>query len=110
LILRGVISLSLPIHGGFGLDRVGGHTRAPTKPCESGVYDSGGVGYLSYVRESYVPCSSGGIRRGVCGALGVRIWCVIVAISPLSAAVLWPGAALLDPLGDLAYGGFCDPV
>jgi hypothetical protein len=23
------------------MDRVGGHTRAPAKPCESGVYDGG---------------------------------------------------------------------
>jgi hypothetical protein len=30
--------------------------------------------------------------------------------SSLSIDVLWPGAASLDPLGDLAYGGFYDPV
>jgi hypothetical protein len=67
--LQCVVTPSLLIHGGVGLDHVGGHAGAPTKPHESGVYDSGGVGYLSCVRGSYVPYSSGGIRHGVCGVL-----------------------------------------
>jgi hypothetical protein len=41
LSLRGVISPSLLIHGRVGLDHVGGHARAPAKPHELGVYDSG---------------------------------------------------------------------
>jgi hypothetical protein len=31
------------------LDSVEGHARAPAKPHQAGVYDSGGVGYLSCV-------------------------------------------------------------
>jgi hypothetical protein len=69
LSLRGVISPSLLVHGVIQLDHVGGHARAPAKPHELGVYDSGRVGYLSYARRSYVPCSSGGIHHGMCGVL-----------------------------------------
>jgi hypothetical protein len=47
LSLRDVVSPSLLIHGGVGLDRIGGHARAHAKPHESGVYDSSGVGYQS---------------------------------------------------------------
>jgi hypothetical protein len=46
LILRGVVSISLLFHGGVGLAHVGGHTKAPAKPCKSGVYDNDGVSYL----------------------------------------------------------------
>jgi hypothetical protein len=45
--LQGVASPSLQIHGELGLDHVEGHSRAPTKPHESGVYDIGKDGYLS---------------------------------------------------------------
>jgi hypothetical protein len=110
LSLRDVVSPSLLIHGGVGLDRIGGHARAHAKPRESGVYDSSGVGYMSCVQGSCIPCSAGGIRHGVRGVLRARIQCAITLISLLSVAVLWLGAASLDPLGDLAYGGFCDPV
>jgi hypothetical protein len=44
------------------------------------------------------------------GILQVRIRCAIAMISPLSLAVLCPGAASLDALGDLAYGNLRDPV
>jgi hypothetical protein len=103
LSLRGVISPSLLIHAGVGLDHVGGHLRAPAKCCELGVYDSNGVGYLSCVRGSYASCSSGGIRHGVRGILRVRIGCAITPTSPLSAVVLWcntpatPGLAVVTP-------------
>jgi hypothetical protein len=56
LTLRGVASPSLLIHGGVGLDRIGGHARAPAKPRESEVYDSGRVGYLSCAQGSRMPC------------------------------------------------------
>jgi hypothetical protein len=110
LSLRGVVSPSLLIHGGVGLDCIGGHTGAAAKPLESGVYDSDGVGYFSGVRGSRVPCSGVGIHRGVRGVLRERILCAITTISPLSAAVLRPEASSLDPLGDLTYVGFHDPV
>jgi hypothetical protein len=45
--LTGVTSLSLLFHGGVGLAHVGGHARTPAKPGKSGVYDRGGVSYLS---------------------------------------------------------------
>jgi hypothetical protein len=88
LNLWGVVSPSLLIHCGVGLDRVGGHTRAPVKPRELGVYDSSGVGYLLCARGFCISCSDGGIRRGVCGVLRVRIWCAITPISLLFVAVL----------------------
>jgi hypothetical protein len=46
LSLRGVVSLSLMFHHGVELAHIRGHARAPTKPCESGVYDHGRVIYL----------------------------------------------------------------
>jgi hypothetical protein len=52
----------------------------------------------------------GGIHRGLCGILQAGVRRAITPISPLFAAVLWPGAASFDPLGDLAYSGLCDPV
>jgi hypothetical protein len=110
LSLRGVISPSLLIHGGVGLDCVRGHVGAPAKPHESGAYDSGGLGYLSCARGCCISCSSGGIRCGVRGILRARIQCAITPISSLSALVLWPRAESLDPLRDLAYGGLHDPV
>jgi hypothetical protein len=60
LSLRGVISAFLQIYGGVGLDHIGCHARPPAKPHESGVYDSGGVGYLSCIRGSRVPSSGEG--------------------------------------------------
>jgi hypothetical protein len=47
LSVQGVVPPSLLFDGGVGLVRIGGHARAPAKSCESGVYDSGGVSYLS---------------------------------------------------------------
>jgi hypothetical protein len=38
------------------------------------------------------------------------VWCAIRLVSLLFAIVLWPGAASLDPLGDLAHVGLCDPI
>jgi hypothetical protein len=60
LSLRGVVTPFLLMHARVGLDCIGGHARDPAKPCESGVYDSSRVGYLSCVRGSCVPCSNGG--------------------------------------------------
>jgi hypothetical protein len=57
-----------------------------------------------------VPCSIGERHRGVHGVLRARIWGAITLICPLSAAVLWPGAASLDPHGDLTYGSLHNPV
>jgi hypothetical protein len=56
-------------HGGVGLACIGGHPVVPTKPCEYGVYDSGGVCYLSCACGPYISCSNKGVRRGVCGLL-----------------------------------------
>jgi hypothetical protein len=47
LSLRGGSYPSLMMHGGVGLDHVGGHVSAAVKPHDSGVYDSGRFGYLS---------------------------------------------------------------
>jgi hypothetical protein len=69
LILQGIVPPSLLFHGRVGLVRVSGHARAHVKPCVSGVYDGGKVSYLSCARKSCVPCSDGGIHRGVCGVL-----------------------------------------
>jgi hypothetical protein len=88
LSLRGFIYPSLLIHGGVGLVRVGGHAGAPTKPRESGVYDSDGVGYLSYARGSCISRSGGGICHGMRDVLQDRIRCAITPISPLSATLL----------------------
>jgi hypothetical protein len=110
LSLWGVVSPSLLIHGRVGLDRVGGHARAPAKPHESGVYDNGGVGYMLCARGSCICCSGGGIRHGMHGVLRVKIRCAIKSISSLSAIVQWPGAASLDPLGNPAYGGLGDRI
>jgi hypothetical protein len=103
LSLRGVISPYLLVHGGVGLVHIGGHLRTPTKPHESGVYDSGKVGYLSCARGSYVPFSGGGICHGVHDILRARIWCAITLIPLLTTAVLWPGVASLDPLPTFAF-------
>jgi hypothetical protein len=71
LSLRGVASLSLVFHGRVGLTCVGGHTRAPAKSRKSGVYDGGGVSYLSYAQG---PCisSPGGGYVVVCAAFYER--------------------------------------
>jgi hypothetical protein len=95
--LQGVISPSLLIHGGVGLDRISGHARAPAKSHELGVYESGSVGYLSCARGSCVSYSGRGIHHGVRGVLRVRIQSVITPISPPSAMVLQPRPASLDP-------------
>jgi hypothetical protein len=107
---RGVTSLFLLFHGGVGLARVIGHTRAPAKSRKLGVYDSGRVCYLSCARGSCIYSPGGGIRRGVRGILCVGIWCVITSISLLLAAVLRLGAISPDPFGDPTYGGLRDPV
>jgi hypothetical protein len=106
LSLWGVISPSLLIHGGVGLDRIRGHTRAPAKPHESMVYDCDLVGYLSCAQGSCISCSGGEIHRGVRGILQAWIRCATTLISPLSATVLRSGAASLDPLGILHMGIF----
>jgi hypothetical protein len=43
----GIVPSSLLFHGGVAMVRIGGHVRAPAKPCESEVYDSDRVSYLS---------------------------------------------------------------
>jgi hypothetical protein len=68
LSLRGVVTPFLLMHARVGLDCIGGHARDPAKPCESGVYDSSRVGYLSCVRGSYIPCSNGGGYIMACAA------------------------------------------
>jgi hypothetical protein len=60
LSLQGVTSSSLLNHGGAGLDRIGGHTTTPAKPCELGVYDGGGAHDLPRARESFISHTSGG--------------------------------------------------
>jgi hypothetical protein len=67
LSLRGVISLSLPFHGGVKLAHIEGHAGASTKPHESGVYDHDGVSYLLCARGSCISCSDGGICHGMWG-------------------------------------------
>jgi hypothetical protein len=44
---EGVVSFSLLFHGGVKLIYIRGYARAPAKSHESGVYDRGGVSYLS---------------------------------------------------------------
>jgi hypothetical protein len=92
------------------LDRIRGHARACAKLGESGVYDGSGACDLPRARGSRIPCSGGGICRGVRGVLCVGVWCAIKLVSLLVAAVLRPEIASLDPLGDLAHGGLCNPV
>jgi hypothetical protein len=60
LSLLSVAFPSLLIYGGVGLDHIGGHTRAPTKPCESGVYDSGGACDLRLSEDPASPVQAGG--------------------------------------------------
>jgi hypothetical protein len=50
---------------------VGGHVRAPAKPCESGAYDGGRAHDLPRARGSHIPSVSGGIR---CVLHGVLTW------------------------------------
>jgi hypothetical protein len=93
--------------------RVGPHwsyARAHAKSHESGVYDHGGVSYLSCARGFCISCSNGRVHHGVCGVLRVRIWCAFTSISPLAATILWLGAASLDSFGDPAYSGLRNPV
>jgi hypothetical protein len=54
--LWGVVSLYLMFNGGVEFARVRGYARAPAKPHESGIYDYGGVSYLSCARGFYVSC------------------------------------------------------
>jgi hypothetical protein len=82
----------------------------PTKPCKSGIYDSGGASYLSCSRGSCISCSDGRICRGVHRVLRVRIWCAFTSIHTLAAIVLQLGVASFDSFGDLAYNGLHDPV
>jgi hypothetical protein len=106
LSLLGVAFSSFLIHGGVGLNCVGGHTRAPAKPGESGVYDGGGACDMLRARGSCIPRSGGGIHHGVCSVLRVGVWCYITPISLLFAAVLWPRVASLDPSGIMHMAPF----
>jgi hypothetical protein len=54
--------------------------------------------------------SLGGVHRGLSNVLRAGVRCAITLISLLFAAVLWPGAASLDPLEDLAHSVLCDHV
>jgi hypothetical protein len=69
LSLHGVATPSLLNHGEIGLVRIEGYARAPAKPHESGVYDDGGDRDPSRAKGSRIPCSDGGIRRGMRGVL-----------------------------------------
>jgi hypothetical protein len=62
------------------LAHVGGHASAPAKPHDSGVFDHGGVGYLSCAQGYFTSYSGGGIHRGVHGSLRMRIRCAIPSI------------------------------
>jgi hypothetical protein len=101
----GVVSPSLPSHGGVRLICVRGYARASAKPHESGVYNGIRARDLPHARGSLIPCCDGGIHRGMCGILRAGIWCVVTPMSPLFVAVLRLGTSSLDPLGDLTYGG-----
>jgi hypothetical protein len=109
LSIRGVVTPSLLFYGGVELAHVRGHARGPAKPCESVVYDSGGVSYLSCAQRSCISCYSEGISRGVCGVLRVGIRCAIASISPFPAVVLWIKAISVDSFGDPVDGGLHDP-
>jgi hypothetical protein len=85
---REAIFLSLWFHGGVGLACASGHTRAPTKSCKLGLYDSGETRYMSCSCKSYVPRSGGGIRCGALGVLRVQLWCAPALIPLLAAAIL----------------------
>jgi hypothetical protein len=98
--LRGVVSPSLLFHSIVELARVEGHTRTPTKPRKSRVYDCGGVCYLSCARGSGISSSGLGIRRSMSDVLRARIWCALTLISLLATTVQWLGAASLDSFGD----------
>jgi hypothetical protein len=65
--LHGVASSSLLNHGVAWPNRFRGYTRAPAKPCESGVYDGGGACDLLRARGSFIPRAIGGTCRGLCG-------------------------------------------
>jgi hypothetical protein len=56
------------------------------------------------------PIQAGGIHCGMRNDLRAGVWCAITPISLLFAAILWPGAASLDPLGELAHDSLCDLV
>jgi hypothetical protein len=88
LSLHGVASPSLLNHGRVGLHCVKGHTRAPTKPHESEVCDGGRAHDLPRARGSLIPCSGGGIRRGMHNVLQAGISCTSTLISPLFGVVL----------------------
>jgi hypothetical protein len=102
--------LFLLFHGRVVLAYTGDHARAPTKSCESGMYDSSGASYLSCSYGSCVPCSGRGIRRGMLGVLRVRIPHGLALIPLLATAALWLGAALLDSFRGPAYCGLCNLV
>jgi hypothetical protein len=95
--------LFLLFHGRVELAYAGDHARSLAKSCESGTYDNGGASYLSCSCGSCVPCSGGGIHRGVLGILRVRIWHALALIPLLAAAVL-------DTFGGPVYCSLCDPV
>jgi hypothetical protein len=104
--------LSLMFHGRVELARVGGYIRASAKPLELGIYDRGGVSYLSCARGSCISCfgEGGGIHHRMHGVLRAGIWCADTSTSLLPAAVLKLGTASLDSIGDLAYDSIRDPV
>jgi hypothetical protein len=110
LSLQGVASPSLLNHGRAGLDCIEGHSRAPTKTHESGVYDSGGAHDFPRAQGSHIPRSGGGMRRDMHDVLQAGICCTITPIYPLFDAILWLGTTSLDPLEDRMHGGLCDPV
>jgi hypothetical protein len=58
--LTGVASLSLPFHGAIGLACIRDYARAPAKLGKLGVYDRGGVSYLSCAQGFCISCCNGG--------------------------------------------------
>jgi hypothetical protein len=102
--------LFLLFHGRVMLAYVDDHSRALAKSCEPGMYDSGGASYLSCSYGSCIPCSDGGICRGMLDVLRAKIRHALASIPQLTVVVLWLGASSLDTFGGPAYCGLCDPV
>jgi hypothetical protein len=87
---------------------VRGDTCAPIGPRELGVHDGGRACDLSCARGSFISHAVGGIHGGLCSLLRTRVWCAIILIPLLLAAILRTGAAPPDPLEGPAYRGHCD--
>jgi hypothetical protein len=105
LSLLDVATPSLLIDGGVGLDHVGGHASAPTKPCESGVHDSGRAWNLPHARGSCIPSSSGGIRHGMLEVTQVHLQS-LVSQGYMTAVELATCRMPEDPISPVQAGGY----